>query len=114
MQSSNPDPCEAEEEHDVPPLQVNLIHVTPPRGKGAQLLFLEPQTACKQLKGGCCDKLRRGDHLKSLPQLLPPLALKIWLENYKNSVCGREGHYVWQLTPLSAELGVRELVKPPQ
>lgn len=77
-QSSNPDPCEAEEEHHVPPLQVNLTHVTPPGGKGAQFLFLEPQTACKQLKGGCCEKLRRGgDHLKSLPQLPPPLALKI-------------------------------------
>lgn len=47
MQSSNPDPCEAEEEHDVPPLQVNLTRVTPPGGKGAQLFFLEPQTACK-------------------------------------------------------------------
>lgn len=47
MQSSNPDPREAEEEHDVPPLQVNLTRVTPPGGKGAQLLFLEPQTACK-------------------------------------------------------------------
>lgn len=83
LSSPNPDPCEAEEEHGVPPLHVNLTHVTHPRGKGTQLLFLEPQTACKQLKGGCCGKLRRGgSHLRSLPPVnhshssCPPWLLK--------------------------------------
>lgn len=84
LSSPDSDPCEAEEEHGVPPLHVNLTHVTHPMGKGAQLLFREPQMACKQLKRGCCGKLRRGEEspeitatCEPLPQLLHSLALKI-------------------------------------
>ena len=60
------------------PCRFNLTHITHPEGKGAQLLFLEPQTACQQPKVGCCGKLRRRGGspeimptCEPLPQLLP-------------------------------------------
>lgn len=55
----NPDSPKAEKEQDVPSL-ADLIQITHPKGKAPQPLFLEPDTACKQLKNGCGGKLRRG------------------------------------------------------